>query len=232
MPYLRKNYRTVTDSVTSGYQRFAAVQRVGPQFYVHNPGAGNIPDTLTDPKVAKSLIGKMFFTLINDRDGRVLSIVPPVAYYTERINGGRQACFPGTRSLCALNMIFAKHNSFYIRSTSDQNIFWFYDASNRRVVASKDRRSKFTITIREKTRGPGAIIIGSDEVYITVNNGTNVGINTTQDFLGNSDNPFPFKFSSIVSSDGDFQVNYNWDGNVGFGPIVRNPGKGDSWELV
>ncbi|KAF8073418.1 hypothetical protein FPV67DRAFT_745175 [Lyophyllum atratum] len=200
-------YRAVTDSVSGGYQKFATVQRVTSQFYTHNPGLGNISDTITDPKVAQSLRGQIFFTLLNDKNGRIQSIIP-VLNYVDRGSGGR----------------------FYIRSVSQPDTYWYYDGS--KVIASRDRRTRFTITIA-KNKAAGTIMIGSDEIYITVGSGngssTNIGITNQQDQLSTSANSFPFKLSSF---DGDFQIDYFLEGNTSLGPIARNPGNGEGWELV
>jgi len=197
-------YRAVTDSAAAGYQRFATVQRVTSQFYTHNPGLGNIPDTITDPKVAQSLRGQVFFTLLNDRDGRIISIIP-VLNYVDRSSGDR----------------------FYIRSVSQPDTYWYYDGS--RVIASRDRRTRFTITLADRKRAPGTIMIGSDEVYITAGSGANIGVANQQDQLSTSANPFPFKLSSFNS---DFQIDYYLEGKTLEGSIARNPGKGEGWELA
>jgi hypothetical protein len=54
----------------------SSVKRVEYQFFTHNPGVANIALSITDPKVASDYLGKVFFTLLNDRDGRILSIIP------------------------------------------------------------------------------------------------------------------------------------------------------------
>jgi hypothetical protein len=202
-----KWYRLVTDSVAGGYARFKSVKQVSLQFFTHNPGEGNIPDTLTDPKVAASLLGQMFFTLINDRDGRIQSMVP-VLNYTKYNNGDR----------------------FYIRSVSQPDTFWFYDASKGLVVASRNRRTRFTITIADPNRAPGTVMIGSDNIYMTIGSSQNIGTVNQQDQLGSSINPFPLKFSSF---NGDLLIDYYSDSNdAGLGPVALNPGQGENWELV
>ncbi|KAG5651182.1 hypothetical protein H0H81_009589, partial [Sphagnurus paluster] len=200
-------YRAVTDSVAGGYPRFAGVKRIASQFYVHDSNVALIFETINDPKVALFLRGQMFFTLINDRDGRIQSIIP-VLNYVDRING----------------------NSYYIRSANDDSTYWYYDAGRNVVVAARDKRTKFMITNADKNRALGSVLIGSDDIYITVNNGTNIGVNSTQDFVGSSVNPQPFKLSALLS--GDFQIIFNNDGFAGLGPVSRNPGKGERWELV
>ncbi|KAG5652821.1 hypothetical protein H0H81_003537 [Sphagnurus paluster] len=205
-------FRAVTKSVADGYKKFSAVQRVAPQFYTHNPGEGNIRETINDARVplASDLKGKVFFTLIHDRDARIQSIVP-VLNYVDRISG----------------------KSYFIRSVADPNAFWYYDASRDILVASSDRRSRLTITIAEKAHAAGSLILASDEVFITVASGpcigTNIGVTNQKDHLSRSVNPFQIKFSSL---DEDFQVDYYLEGNTNLGPIARNPGKGERWEII
>lgn len=82
-------YRAVTDSVANGYSKFAAVKRVTPQFYTHDPGAGNIQDTITDKRVAADFLKRVFFTLMDDRGGRKQSIIPILSNNTEHVSGDR-----------------------------------------------------------------------------------------------------------------------------------------------
>ncbi|KAG8866570.1 hypothetical protein FRB97_003899, partial [Tulasnella sp. 331] len=199
-------YRAVTDSVARGYSRFAGIRRTSLQWYTHDPR--NIHETVNDSQVALALRGKVFFTLLHDRDGRILSTIP-VLNYTDHING----------------------NGFYIRSVSQPDTCWFYNASERTVVASRHRRTRFTITIADQARALGTIIIRSDDVYITTPSGASVGVSNNLDQLGRSANPFPFRFSAFL---GDFQIDEALSESLDadLEPIVRNPGKGEAWELV
>ncbi|KAG8848654.1 hypothetical protein FRB96_001061 [Tulasnella sp. 330] len=202
-------YRLVTDSVKSGVQIFAAVKRVSPQFYTHNPLFGIIAETLNQPNVALSLRGQMFFTLIVNKDVGLFQSVIPVLNYRDRVNGG----------------------SFYIRSTALPDVYWYYDTLREIVVASRERLTRFTITIADKSQAPSSIIIGSDDVYITTASGVNVGVDNSQDHLGKSANRFPFKFSSFSS---DFQIDFDDTNGTAacLGPIAQNPDNGGSWEIV
>ncbi|KAG8847944.1 hypothetical protein FRB96_001346 [Tulasnella sp. 330] len=202
-------HRTVIDSVAQGYPKFASVKRTALQWYTYNPDVGSITDTVNDSKVALALRGQIFFTLLNDREHRILSTIP-VLNYRDHINGA----------------------SFYIRSVSQPDIYWFYNAAEMAVVASRHRRTRFTITIADRARAPGTIIIGSDDVYITTPSGANVGVaNSLDDQLSRSANPFPFRFSAFH---GDFQIDESLSESLdpGLEPIVRNPGKGETWDLV
>ena len=81
-------WRAVTDSVAAGYNKFAEVKRVSPQFYTFDPEKGNIRETITDDRVAARFLGRVFFTLLNNRDDHDLSIVP-VLNYVDYISGNR-----------------------------------------------------------------------------------------------------------------------------------------------
>ncbi|KAG8994106.1 hypothetical protein FRB94_010102 [Tulasnella sp. JGI-2019a] len=141
-----------SDSVAAGYEKFENVKRVSPLFYTYSSGSGSIREMINDPKVASAFLDQVFFTLLNDRDGRILSTVP-VLNYTDHTNG----------------------TSFYIRSVAQPDTYWHHRASSETVVAYQSRRSQFKIKIADDARGPGTIIIGSGEVYITTTSGVNVG---------------------------------------------------------
>ncbi|KAG8868312.1 hypothetical protein FRB97_002493 [Tulasnella sp. 331] len=207
-------YRAVTDSVSQGYRRFAGVQRISLQWYTHDPE--NIWETVNDPKVAFNLRDKVFFTLLNDKNCRVLSTIP-VLNYADHVNGARQMLLITV---------------FYIRSVPQPDTYWSYDSSKGAVFASRSRRTMFTITIADHARAPGTIIVGSDDVYITTPSGIDVGIANTLNQLSRSVNPFPLRFSSFY---GDFQIDHSLSesiDHVNDTVIVRNPGKGETWELV
>ncbi|KAG8997445.1 hypothetical protein FRB94_007643 [Tulasnella sp. JGI-2019a] len=201
-------YRSVTDSVAAGFKKFANVKRVSLQFYTFDNDEGNIRETITDSKVAPALHGQVFFTLLNDRDQRILSMIP-VLNYRDHING----------------------DSFSIRSVTQPDTYWYYDTSSNTVLAHRSRRSLFTITIADSQRALGAVIIGTDQIFITTaTTGVNIGVNCDENRLNRSANPFSISFSSFKK---DFYIGY-WEDDhpSNLGPIIRSPGKGEMWELV
>ncbi|KAG8997444.1 hypothetical protein FRB94_007642 [Tulasnella sp. JGI-2019a] len=203
-------FRAVVDSVATGYTRFASVKRVSPQFYTFNNDEGNIRDTINDPKVANALNGQVFFTLLHDRDGRIISMIP-VLNYRDHING----------------------ESFYIRSVAQPDIYWYYDKSIKTIVAHPSRRSQFIVTISDWARALGTVIIGSDQIFIsTTTSKVNIGVKSDENQLSCSSKPFPIDFSAFGK---DFQIDY-WDDDddphSNLGPIIRSPGSGERWELV
>ncbi|KDQ16514.1 hypothetical protein BOTBODRAFT_106834 [Botryobasidium botryosum FD-172 SS1] len=136
----------------SGTAYATSVNRVTPQFYTHNPGTAIIANTVNDPKVASAFLNKVFFTLLNDRDGRILSVIP-VQDYTDHVSG----------------------NLFYIRSKADPRDFW-YTSDNHSISVSREKRTQFRITLRSGAKG--TIMIASDDIYISIPglNDTAVGI--------------------------------------------------------
>jgi hypothetical protein len=63
-----------------------SVNRITPQFYTHDPAKANISTSITNTQVAAQFLGQVFFTLLNDRDDRILSIIPE-QFITDSING-------------------------------------------------------------------------------------------------------------------------------------------------
>ena len=73
---------------TSPVTKFSTVRRITPHFYTHDPDRANIIETLTTPNVATQFLGSVFFTLLQDRDGRYLNIIPPsLGNITDHISG-------------------------------------------------------------------------------------------------------------------------------------------------
>jgi hypothetical protein len=81
-------WRTITLSIGRGYTRFSHVVRHSIQFYSFNSSITNIYETLTDSNVTgnSNLLSKVFFTLLDDRRGRVVCPAP-VLNYTDHRSG-------------------------------------------------------------------------------------------------------------------------------------------------
>ena len=64
------------------------VKRISPQFYTQTPEQLNVIDFFANPQLpdAKQFFERMFFTLLNDTDGRILSVAPPIKI-TDHISG-------------------------------------------------------------------------------------------------------------------------------------------------
>ena len=77
-------WRTVSTSSNTNY--VASVHRVSPQYYTHDPLRANAAYSITDVTVARRFIDRIFFTLLSDRDGRAMQIVPHIDI-TERLSG-------------------------------------------------------------------------------------------------------------------------------------------------
>ena len=81
-------WRAITLSIGRGYTRFSHVIRHSIQFYSFNSNIAQIFETLTDTNVTEgsNLLSKVFFTLLDDRNGRVVCPAP-VLNYTDHRSG-------------------------------------------------------------------------------------------------------------------------------------------------
>ena len=81
-------WRTVRDSIQRGYTRFSHTVRHTMQFYSYNRTVAHIYDTVTDSNITggSNLMNKVFFTLLDDRNGRSISPAP-VLNYTDHVSG-------------------------------------------------------------------------------------------------------------------------------------------------
>lgn len=60
--------------------------RITPQFYTHSPTVISIIQSIAAGGPAASFLGRVFFTLLPDRDGRATDIIP-VQSITDHISG-------------------------------------------------------------------------------------------------------------------------------------------------
>ncbi|GAW00584.1 protein [Laccaria bicolor S238N-H82] XP_001878005 [Lentinula edodes] len=209
-------WRVVTASVDNGYPRFAGVKRLSAQWYTHDPAANAfIHETINDPKCAPQFLGKVMFTLLNDRDARTLS-VSPVLNFADHVNGG----------------------TFFIRSTLRPELFWYYHPDIGQILASTSRRTRFDVRIAAKDKALGTIMIGSDKVSISVagQQDFNVGVATgSTDLAIQKNGLFQFDFSDF--NDGNFGLNFlhkaaSGDFVQGVVATVTRQNYGERWELV
>ncbi|KAG5652822.1 hypothetical protein H0H81_003538 [Sphagnurus paluster] len=216
-------YRAILDSVSQGHERFASVRRVSLQLYTHEYSEKtNITDTLNDAQVAAHLRGQMFFTLLNDKPAEIGIFELGIFIVSNPL----------------------KHiHSFYIRSVPQPDTYWYYDMVEGGVFASRNRRTRFTVTIVDKKRSPGTFMVDNDEVYITLGSNISFGVDVNKEnqLAEGRAGGFPFKFSCFKT---DFQIELQLNGpavkagptvaqdSSGLGAIVRNVDKGERWELV
>lgn len=219
-------WRAVTDSVASGYDRFADIKRVSPHFYTHDPYKGNIQQTTVDSNCASNFSGKVIFTLLNDDTGRVINMVPMVNY-TDHLSGRRYVL----RVHFVIDS-FLWSTRYYIRSAVSPTTFWYYDASNKVVVASQHKRTKFIVHLGDDARPRGTVIVGSDDVFLALDPNTKIVVVNRDgvDRLGPGQRPFRFRFSDF---NGGFGIEYDFEGSGG-DAIARSPtvGDGERWELA
>ncbi|KAI5803451.1 hypothetical protein DFH27DRAFT_610500 [Peziza echinospora] len=158
-------WRTLQDKVSEGKHTFSTIQRVTPQFYLHDPGtrannyAGNsISTTLTHHDGTPEFMGKIIFSPQGGRRWTGAMDVIPIQDITDHISG----------------------NFFFIRSKHNPSLFWHYSPSDGgSIKASSTERTKFRISIRPRGIGSakhpstglnydGKIMTGSDNVEIAL----------------------------------------------------------------
>ncbi|KAF8881365.1 hypothetical protein BD779DRAFT_1445590, partial [Infundibulicybe gibba] len=200
-------WRAVSESVAAGNTKYREIQRISPQFYIHNPDVGDISDTIRDDPRAKEFSNSVFFNKNEDQGGRVQSVCP-VINTTERISGG----------------------SFFIQSALRPKLFWYWNQSISRVELSTSQQTKFTISVvGQEQLHSKLIMIKQDDIVISVAGGASIGMDSNG-LLTHTSVKHPFKFSDLSDS---FAVGpvvttegYN-DGSA----MMRSP-FGEQWELV
>lgn len=209
-------WRLVSTSSNTKYSD--SVRRVNSQFYTHDPGQANAAYSITDATVASGLLGKVFFTLLNDRDGRILSIIPPQDC-TDNVSG----------------------NTFFIRSKASPNEYWYcpgsYDSNvvpESGIYVSSTERTRFRVRLANEKQGDkGTIMIGSDEITITLtSNNLSAKVSDGGQLIVSKNPESGMKFSSLVNG---FRVGatlWNKDGNNGHVKELFKTDDGEEWELV
>ncbi|KAF9052071.1 hypothetical protein BJ165DRAFT_1365769 [Panaeolus papilionaceus] len=122
-------------------------QRLNSQFYSRNPEERNILGFFTNERfksISGPFRGKMFMTLLDDRSGRNLPIIP------------NQECVD-----------HCSGNWFYIRSKSNPSLYWYLLNGRIRISSTLTQRTQFQIRGRDLTTG--TIMIGSDSVTFQPN---------------------------------------------------------------
>ncbi|KAJ8482162.1 hypothetical protein ONZ45_g15048 [Pleurotus djamor] len=182
-----------------------AIKRISSEMYTHDTTLFNTYYFFEDARlkdISSKFRGRLIITWINDRAGRGLDIFSNKGNYTEHASG----------------------DWFYIRSTSDQSTYWYYDTSSRRVRTSKTDRTMFRVTgtdVEDKT-----ILIRSDSVSLMAYPSSKVQIDSAGSLYAGSDSWF-FEFGNF--SKGRFvQGEYS----ISFENVDADSPKKPGWELV
>lgn len=79
-------WRAIQTAAANNVKGWSTVSRVTPQLYTHKPGTKQIRESIVEKDVASKLSSKIFFQLLNDRDGRLVDIIP-TQYTKDHISG-------------------------------------------------------------------------------------------------------------------------------------------------
>ncbi|KDQ60343.1 hypothetical protein JAAARDRAFT_191732 [Jaapia argillacea MUCL 33604] len=179
---------------------------------------------------SRAFVGRFFWTLLNDKGGRDLSIIPQT-YATDNISG----------------------NWFFIRSKSDPRRYWFSPGADQlclspqssaidKLVVSTVGRTRFRIQLLNhdnNLRDGSAILIGSDQITISISETAFVGPRgraSNGDLVASNglDNRSNIRFADL--RDGfktRTRVSSGLNGETVYVEvIVRVNGSGDTWELA
>ncbi|KAG2103954.1 hypothetical protein BD769DRAFT_1367197 [Suillus cothurnatus] len=196
---------------TSSVVKFTeSIRRINAQYYTHDVGQANAADSLTTAGVATQFLGKVFFTLQYDLGGRILSIIPSPDHFTDHISG----------------------NSFFIRSKVSPYQYWYCPLQGTKAVyVSSTERTRFRVS-RNGSGTAGTIMIGSDEIAITlttVSQSINVVPESGQVIVSNAPKS-GLKFSDFLGKFAAGLPLYK-DGNLGRSELFYTE-DGEEWELA
>ncbi|KAJ8507734.1 hypothetical protein ONZ45_g9920 [Pleurotus djamor] len=196
-------WRTVN---TTSYDYVAkSVKRISSEMYTHNTAQWNAYYFFEDARIkdiSQQFRGKLIITWMNDRVGRGLDVFLNKGTFAEPLSG----------------------NWFYIRSTTDQSLYWYYDTNSRRITTSKTNRTLFRVSgnnLADKT-----VLVRSDNVSLTAYPNAKVQIDNAGDLFVGTDS-WSFQFGDLASGrfiQGDYGLIFE---NVDAGS-PKKPG----WELV
>jgi len=148
--------------------------RVTPEFYTFSASVVLPPTTVENANYAPQFLNLLMFTLLNDRDGRIFSLFPP-QHPSDHVSGG----------------------TFYIRSKSDPEMFW-YVTSGGNVYASSSNRTRFQIQTTDSTL-VGQTMIPTDQIEILVAGTTNSYVSSgSNNTLAISNEAESYAFSDLT----------------------------------
>ncbi|KAG1728684.1 hypothetical protein EDB19DRAFT_1913725 [Suillus lakei] len=189
--------------------------------------SANVSDSTQHDQAAAEFIGKVFFTLLDDKGGRQLSIIPSLDF-TDHVSG----------------------NCFFIRTKASPNEYWFVphtmlhtagtapitasclNIEPKLVYVSRTERTRFRVQLTGRNTA-GSIMIGSDEISITLPS-VNLPINIDENGqVIVSRTPRPgLKFCDLLDGFCAGPALYDKDGkSLDLRELIQTA-DGEEWELV
>ncbi|KAF5695080.1 hypothetical protein FDENT_639 [Fusarium denticulatum] len=176
------------------------VKRLGPDFYSWDSGAQAWD-------LAPSFLNRIIYTLLNDRDGRIISnfAQPP-----------RVSVLSG--------------DSYYIRSKSSPELYWLEKGGL--IYATKQGRTRFTFRLdgeRDSDRNR-TVIIGKDYISVSAVGGSAqkyVSVNDNGEVVlsGHSCRMYYSDLKNMYLAQGEA-------GDLKSATVMKTDGFGEEWELV
>ncbi|EAU81063.2 hypothetical protein CC1G_10354 [Coprinopsis cinerea okayama7 len=215
-------WRAISEA-TSSIPITKSITRVTPQYYTHDIRVWNMYNFFVDgniKSISDKFRGRLFITLEYDRSGRGVSVFPPL-HIVDHVSG----------------------NWYYIRSKTAPHLFWFYDETRNAIYASKEKRTRFKVSIRNPSpqTPKDAIMINSDDVVIHIKESLYVGVDSYLGHIIPTRAYRTFKFGELeggaiagieVAENAEERCSSTFDGASLYfvGPDSSSPG--EPWELV
>lgn len=208
-------WRCVSTSANTIFKYSDSIRRITPQFFTHDVAKASAALSTFEDQVASRFSGKMFFTPLPES---ALSVIP-ILDFADHVSG----------------------NSFFIRSKVSPSEYWYCPGSstgnvtpNSKVYVSRTERTRFRVQlISERKDTTGTIMIGSDEITITLTS-TNLSIRISRSshLIVSKSPESGLKFSDLVNG---FAVVTPLLNNEGQSENIKELFKtedGEEWELV
>ncbi|KAF4454233.1 hypothetical protein F53441_3233 [Fusarium austroafricanum] len=174
------------------------VKRLAPDYYSWGSGAQAY-------NLGPSFEKKIMYTLLNDRDARIMSTFNQPER-TDVISGG----------------------SYYIRSKSNPSMYWM--AKDGQIWATTQGRTRFIFRIDAEDDKNSTVLIGKDYISITA-----VGENNQKYVSVSDNGELVLGGHSCRMYYNDLKKNFLAQGETGHSGsalITKNEGHGEEWELV
>ncbi|KZP29218.1 hypothetical protein FIBSPDRAFT_778584 [Athelia psychrophila] len=163
---------------TSAYAHF--IDRVAPQLYTHDAVQCNLGGFFDMPQfkpIADRFRGRMFFTMLNDRSGLDITMIPPQEI-NDHVSGGW----------------------YHIRSVSNHALGWRYDATKNEFQLSNVAREHIRLQVNIRTGVPaGTIMVGEDQITLHISPQLHIYAEKSGQLKARPELPGDFRFLELES---------------------------------
>ena len=208
-------YRSIVDSAPNNSE---SIKRISPEYYIYDASAMPIGQGIQQITKEFVVAGPLRYDQ---------PTIYPALRYTNLVSGNWYVLIASFSFLN--NKADPISKRFAIRSLEDPGLYWSHQPSDGSIVVSRVKRTYFQIWIVEPVKPAGTIMIGSDQVRMSLFHGEeqpvcreDSGLGFLYMSAGNARQVLQFKFAEFRSSFGSYQGNQ----------VFYDPGISEEWELV